>query len=238
MHFRPLVFVLLALSGASLQAQTLVFTPNGTGLRQDYRYSLGLFFNLSQPLTIASVGYWDDNLDGLSSPLSVAIFDRSGTPAIVAGTQEDFSGTLGTLFGPVVANQDGTGRPGQFRLLNLPTPITLPAGQYALVAWGFSYTNEILNGTNTGPTVDVNTFGGILNFVEARYDTTPGVLPATLDQSFAQYASATFSTTAISAVPEPANGALAAGLVVLLGCRVAQRRQRLARSSPVKCGLR
>ena len=79
---------------APLYGQTLAFTPNGTGVRQDYRYSLGLFFDLSQPLTIASVGYWDDNLDGISAPLTVAIFTRGGSPGIVTGTRTDFSGTL------------------------------------------------------------------------------------------------------------------------------------------------
>jgi hypothetical protein len=225
-----LVFALLVLGGASLRAQTLAFAPNGTGIRQDYRYSLGLFFDLTAPLTIASVGYWDDNLDGVDAALSVVIFDRSGTPAIVSGTQADFSGTLGTLFGPIVANQNelvgSSGRPGQFRMLNLPAPVTLPIGQYALVAWGFSFSNEILNGTNTGPTVDVNTFGGILNFVEARYADFAGVLPSSLDQSFAQYASATFSTGTISAVPEPANVAFALGTGGLLLGFIARRRKR------------
>jgi hypothetical protein len=226
MRPRFLAIAFLVWCGASLHGQTLAFTPNGTGVRQDYRYSLGLFFNLSAPLTVASVGYWDDNLDGLNATLSVAIFDRSGTPAIVSGTQADFTGTLGTLFGPVVTNQDGSGRPGQFRLLNLAVPITLPVGDYALVAWGFSFSNEILNGTNTGPTVDVNSFGGTLNFVESRYDDNPGVLPTFLDQSFAQYASATFSTSAIAAVPEPAQLALAAGVGGLFIGLVARRQKR------------
>lgn len=230
---RPRIVLALALvliGGTALRAQTLAFTPNGTGLRQDYRFSLGLFFDLSDSLTIASVGYWDDNLDGLSLvpavTITVAIFDRSGTPAIVPGTQEDFSGTLGTLFGPIVANQDGSGRPGQFRMLNLALPVTLPVGQYALVAWGFSFSNEILNSANTSPpaadAVSVDTFGGVLNFVEARYDDNPGVLPAKFDSFLPQYASATFSTTAISAVPEPAGSALVTVAVALLGGLVAR----------------
>lgn len=226
----PLLAVASLLCGASLEAQTLAFTANGTGARQDYRFSLGLFFDLNQPLTIAAVGYWDDNIDGVSSTLSVALFDRSGTPALVSGTQVDFSGSSGTLAGNLVANQDGSGRPGQFRLTNLPSAIVLPAGQYALVAWGFSFANEILNGynlgVNPGPAVDVNTFGGVLTFVESRYGDNPGVLPTTLDHAYAQYAAATFSTTP---VPEPAHVSLVAGAIALLGCLFAPQFRRFAR---------
>lgn len=225
MRRRLLVLAFLGFCGASLRAQTLAFTPNGTGVLQPYHESLGLFFTVvNQPLIISSVGYWDDNLDGLNAPLTVAIFDRN-TQALVPGAQQVFSGTVGTLFGPVVANEDGSGRAGQFRLVNLPAPVTLPIGQYALVSWGFNFFNEILNGANTGATVDVASFGGTLNFVEARYEDTAGVLPTIFDHAFAQYTSATFSPDAISAVPEPAQVALVAGGCVLLAGFIARRRR-------------
>jgi hypothetical protein len=246
MRKKYLLPLLLAVSllAPALPAQTLAFTPNGDGVRQDYHYSLGLFFTLSAPLTISSAGYWDDNLDGVTSSLTVAIFDLNTVPAIIPGTALTFNGTNGVLVGTLIADQTNfgggsSGRPGQFRMADFLIPIILPAGQYALVAWGFDFNNQMINGANIGPAVAVDPFGGILTFDEARYGNSAGTLPTVFDSNYAQYASATFSPNAVgAAVPEPSAYALTMGVAGLAGAWcLRQRARRLNSTLPLDANL-
>jgi hypothetical protein len=242
-------------------AQTLGFSiipvtsgppPHGTavdGGRQNFGSSLGLLFSLNAPLTITSLGYWDDydaihNLDfGIDTDLTVAIFDRnaSGGPAIFkdGGNNElkiVFSGTMGTLVGTTVPNElesdpSGTpsGRTGQFRVADLATAFALPAGNYALVAWGYGDANQFLNGSSDGPVLAANSFGGILTFDGNRYDNTsnPGSYPTFVDLgngvSGPLYTSATFA-----AIPEPSQVALGFATTALAGAVIVRRQKRAA----------
>ncbi len=223
--------------------------PHGTavdGGRQDFGSSLGLLFSLNSSLTITSLGYWDDydsinNVDfGVTADLTVAIFDlnASGGPAIFkdSGNRElklVFSGTMGTLVGATVPNElesdsagTASGRTGQFRLADLSTAFALPAGNYALVAWGYENANQFLNGSSDGPVLSANSFGGILTFDGNAYDDTnsPGAYPTFTDLgngvSGPLYTSATFA-----AIPEPPEAALAFAAAALASARLVRRRQ-------------
>ena len=248
LRFCPGVFVGLAvLAGvASVQAQTLAFSVSAdtaiNGGRQPFLGSTGLYFTLNAPLTISSLGYWDDGRDGLdvNTTVTIAMFDRTATsaPLTIGGTpvRIDFTGAAGTLSGGIVANQldsnppGPSNRPGQFRLANLVAPVVPPAGQYALVAWGFSGTNQILNGSNDGPVFDINTFGGNLHFDGSAFDTSAGVYPTTPDPSdhsiVPLYMAGTFSPDVVSAIPEPAHVALAITGAALAATVIVRRRQR------------
>lgn len=239
MHLRFLACLAACVALAPLtRAQTLLpelaFTPTGEGERQDFPGSLGLFFTTNAPLTISSLGYWDDNLDGVDETLSVAIFNvSSGTIVSQGGNAAflEFNGTSGALYGPTIANQVNppgqglSGRTGQFRLDNLNAPIVLGAGSYALVAWGYNFFNRAINAPEGGTAVNVNSFGGILSFDDSRYSSQTGVMPTNLDSSAPQYLMATFSPDVV-AVPEPGTYALAAGSAGLLASWWLRRRSR------------
>ncbi|MBI4622637.1 MAG: hypothetical protein HY736_05355, partial [Verrucomicrobia bacterium] len=79
-------FLGIVLMASSSRAQTLAFSivpvtgspPHGTavdGGRQNFGSSLGLLFSLNAPLTITSLGYWDDDATnhdfetGVNAPL-------------------------------------------------------------------------------------------------------------------------------------------------------------------------
>jgi hypothetical protein len=238
----------------SLRAQTLGFSivpvsgspAHGTavdGGRQDFGSSLGLLFSLNASLTITGLGYWDDYAsgavggDGVTAPLTVAIFDRnaSGGPAIVPGGFFTFTGTAGTLVGAAVPDQwnsdenpgpaTHSGRPGQFRMTDLSVPIVLPAGNYALVAWGYNNANQFLNGSNDGPVLSAFGFGGILTHDGNAYsNSTPGTYPNVTDLgngvSGPLYTSATFT-----AIPEPAAVALSLAAAALAAVFLVRRRK-------------
>lgn len=224
--------LLVAGSASSLFGQaTLAFNPlnNGNGSRSSFAGSLGLVFTLSGgSLNVASLGYWDDGLDGVAggSSISVAIYDaNSGLQ--VPGAELTFSGTIGSLEGQVVNG-------GQFRLMDLVAPVTLlSGGTYELVAWTYDSLNLYLNGGNPpegGAVATANSFGGAfggtLNFVESRFDNSPATMPtaADSDQSYIKYASATFSPDSVP-IPEPATTTLQAGIVALLAGVLIQRRR-------------
>lgn len=236
MHFRFLVCLAACVAFAPLtKAQTLLpelaFTPTGDGERQDFRGSAGLFFTTNAPLTISSLGYWDDNLDGVTASLTVAIYEvSSGT---ITNNQQafiTFNGTQGALYGPTIANQQNppgqgmSGRTGQFRMDNLANPFVLGAGSYALVAWGYNAANRIINAPEGGTAVNVNSFGGILTFNDSRYTSQTAVMPTNLDSTAAQYVIATFSPDLV-AVPEPGHYALMAGAAGLAGSWWMRRRK-------------
>jgi hypothetical protein len=236
-------FVLLA--GAS-RAQTLAFSiapsPNGTaehGGRQPFLGTAGLYFTLNAPLTISSLGYWDDGQDGLniSTAITVAIFDRTATGSPL--TSFTFTGSTGTLSGGIVPHQYDsnpnqlTDIPGQFRLANLNAPVVLPAGQYALATWGFNGSNQILNGSNDPPPVlDVESFSGNLTFDGSAFSSSSGVYPTTLDPGggviVPLYVAATFSPDVVSAIPEPAEVALIFATVAFAGAVIVRRQKRAA----------
>lgn len=226
-------------------AQTLAFSISSdtatNGGRQPFLGSSGLYFTLNAPLTVSSLGYWDDGqTDGVTAPLTVAIFDRTSTaaPVNIGGTtvRIDFTGLDGTLVGGVVSNQldsnpaGPSGRPGQFRLSNLTAPVVLPAGQYALVTWGFNGANQILNGSGDGPVLDITTFGGKLQFDGSAYSDSSATFPATLDPGggviIPLYVSGTFSPDAVSAIPEPADVAMIVASAAFGGAFIVRRKKR------------
>jgi hypothetical protein len=244
LRFFCFVFAALALTAGRTHAQTLAFSISANtatnGGRQPFLGSSGLYFTLNVPLTISSLGYWDDGRDGVNAPITVSIFDRTstGAPVTVAGTQVslEFTGLAGTLSGGIMANQldsnppGSSDRPGQFRLANLSAPVLLPAGQYALVAWGFNGANQILNGSHDGPVLDIETFSEKLHFDGSAYDDTAGVFPTHLDPSDGSiiplYVMATFSPDTVTAIPEPADVALAFAATALAGAVIVRRHRR------------
>jgi hypothetical protein len=213
--------ILAVACGARVLAQTLVIFPSGVGNpASGFAGSLGQLFTVNQSVTVSQLAYWDNNQDGVTQggPISVALFTRTGTAsgAIIAGTEIDFTGTMGTLTGPTYIN-------GQFRTLNLVSPVTLTAGDYAVVAWGFGNGADSFVGGN-GTAAGFDTFGGALTFLAPGYYGSPGGTFPTTGDGGGTYLAGSFVVAA--AIPEPGTWAAIAGVAALAaaGWRAARRR--------------
>src|SRR5437667_671283 len=110
-----------------VQAAALVYTPPAQGLSNNFASTLGYEFTPSSPLLVYSFGFADlpsadvpSVGDGLEQPRFVGLWDSNGvllTSVIVPG------GTTARLM-------------DRFRYQDVPTPITLAAGQtYVLGAY-------------------------------------------------------------------------------------------------------
>ena len=243
---RLLALLLLAVALPVLPAQTLIVTPGpdpGSSSGQNYGGSLGLFFtvNPSWVVTVSQVGFWDygsDGVTGATDTLHVAIFNNGGLNDIVTGTQMNFNSTTGgsatgTLDpGTYSPHSGGTGS-GQFRLYTLGAPVTLTAGNYALVGWGFTAANDFagqnldVNGGGSA-VANFNQLSGAMTLTGSAYssEANAGTLPTLGATANAPFLAATFAATAI---PEPATYAEIFGVLAfaVVTFRMLKRRRDL-----------
>ncbi|MFN0128233.1 MAG: hypothetical protein ACKV19_16280 [Verrucomicrobiales bacterium] len=186
----------LDLGGAN--RQVAYDTPIGVPGNQAYGGSLGMDFDVINPVIVHRLGCFDDNSDGLFLPISVRIYDRD-TEEVVA---------------ELLFNPDDAGTPeredgspiGGMRFLPLPAPVTLPLGfRGTIVADGYGDMERNANRGNPTPwtTRDGN---GSLAFVGRSRFGTAGAFPGTVDGGpAAQYGAGTFifETTAALAPGKP-----------------------------------
>jgi hypothetical protein len=151
------VFMLIVWAAAA-HATTVIacdVPANITG-NQNWTGSLGMDFDVNRPIAVTAMGVYESGGSIINGgTLDVEIFNAT-TQLPVTSTLTSFTGTQGT---PI----------GGSRFLNLPTPVTLPVGEYTIVAWGYgAYGNDDPNG-NLGiagitPST-LNTGGGAISFV-------------------------------------------------------------------------
>ena len=176
--------MLAGLSSAS--AATFVTSAPATGS------ATGNFSTLWQvgasSITIAALGAYNSGASGsLADTLTVTIFYFGGLEV----TSTTISGT-------------GDGAIGSFVYMNLPTPVTLNAdGIYTISVSGFTAGTPFNNAT--AATVDPSFVGagGVFGFLGAGNSA---------GSTTHVFAAGNFSTTAVSAVPEPETYAMLAGL--------------------------
>ena len=167
--------------------------PGGTAGNQAFGGSLGLDFNVNVPISVTSVGVFDDGSNGLSLPLQARIYDRV-TGLQVPGTFTTFAaGPTGTLI-------------GGSRFLNLGAPVTLPAGfQGTIVGEGYGAAERNGNqgvGAIVGLTTD--TGGGAISFVGGGRNAGFNAFPTNVDGGPAnRYAAGTFNFNILPASPGP-----------------------------------
>src|SRR5262245_40996677 len=85
--------ILLATAPAS--AQTVAYTYTGGTAVTNSNFTLGFRFTTSAPLTVTSLGWFDQGSDGLGFAHPVGIWSTSAQTLMVSGTVP--SGTAGTL---------------------------------------------------------------------------------------------------------------------------------------------
>lgn len=159
---------------------------------QDYPGALGMDFVATGALVVTDLGCFDDGSDGLRATIRVQLWrrDDGGTPSIFA--DDTGSALLATVtFTP--------GDPGALvegsRFKPLPTPLTLPAGPYTIVASGYgpAERNGNLGAGSPGEPWETRSGGDLLRFVGAARYGTAGIFPRTVDGGPAnRYAAGTF----------------------------------------------
>ncbi|MDB6134918.1 MAG: autotransporter-associated beta strand repeat protein [Verrucomicrobiales bacterium] len=159
--------------------------PEGTFGNQSFGGSLGMDFDVANPVKVTKLGAFDSGADGLLVPITVAIYDRTtGTPVtpLMEFPVDD---------GSTPTREDGELLESS-RFLPLNPPVVLPEGfQGSIVAYGYGVDEQ--NGNAGGG--DWTTFsGGSLVFTgTSRWDTALDVLPVNIDGGPAnRYAAGTF----------------------------------------------
>lgn len=154
--------------------------PNGTVGNQSWPYGLGMDFDVNSEVTVTQLGAFDSGSNGLSSTITVFIYDRDTQQQIASLTFTP--GSPGTLV-------------GGSRYKALTCPVSLPAGFHGkVVADGYSASEPNGNGFGGAVTWTTNTMGGKITYVNsATYSNSAGVYPTNIDGGPAnRYAAGTF----------------------------------------------
>jgi hypothetical protein len=211
MKYALALCLLLALTGASVHADTVAYADPGNQGTQGFGGNLGLNFSVVSPITVTSLG----------------AFNASGT-GIITGTIQVviFNTTTNTEVTPVVtfgpnASYTALG----FDVFQAITPVVLGPGSYQVDAVGFSasdHNGNLNTGSSSGP---VLSGGGSILFTGASWNAS-----ATLDDpltcsgckptptQFSQFDAGTFTFTTPTPTPEPSSLLLfGSALVALAG---------------------
>jgi len=152
--------------------------PAGTLGNQAYGGSLGMDFDVVEPIVVSELGVFDDGSNGLNRTLTAHIYDRT-TPQAPLVSLTFPTGTGDTLL-------------GGSRFQALPSELVLPAGfQGTIVAEGYGGGEQ--NG-NSGSPIWTMDGGGRIAFVGSSRFGAAGAFPATPDGGPAnRYATGTFA---------------------------------------------
>jgi hypothetical protein len=197
-------FAILVLLGAAtgLDAQTRFVASDvaaGTAGNQAVQgRSVASDFYVNRPITIWQLGVFDDGTNGISGSgtVTVQLYARGGNRGELLETLTFDAASSGVLSG---AN----------RFKPLAAPVTLPAGLYSVVAYGFDETNRwakaAVTARGTFPLATLNDGGGQISFGLVYIGTVgKNFFPTGGETNLAQYCAAgTFVYSAADVMPPP-----------------------------------
>ncbi len=169
--------------------------PAGTVGNQNYGGPLGMDFSAEKTLTVTALGAFDSGSDGFQSVIRVQLWSRNEN-----NTPDNFADDTGqAILAEVEFSAANPGAAdGGSRFITLPAPLTLPVGNYSIVAWGYS--SQEPNGNAGGgaaawTTCDAD--GSIVFDGGGRYGATGGSFPNGIDGGPPnRYAAGTFKYSA------------------------------------------
>ncbi len=179
---QPVTVMVAGASGAA--AYMAWHVPAGTAGTQNYSGSLGLDFEVLNPVLITRLGVFDSGSNGLASPITAQLWRTQPSTAVLASLS--FTTASPGILAPASAN----------RFKDLTSPLLLQPGLYTMVAYGYSASE--LNGNSSGanPTWTTRDGNGLIRFTGAGRYGTAGQYPTNLDSGPAnRYAAGTMEFT-------------------------------------------
>jgi len=165
-------------------------TPWGIAGTQNFSGSLGMDFDVANPVIIRKLGCFDDNSDGLFTTISVRVYDRD--------TQEVLAELVFDPDDPGTVEREDGEPIGGMRFKPLAAPLELPLGFHGvIVAEGYNAMERLRNSFGQPSDIVWSTRSGAGSLVftgTSRYNfpIVAGAFPANPDTLPAQYAAGTF----------------------------------------------
>lgn len=200
-----LASLLTAITASAQSFSAFSYTAPVAG-NQGYTGSLGLDFDVFQPIQVTSLFSFDDDADGWTTgtEVAVAIYDRDTQLAVTPYLKFSTANP-----GELVA--------GSYRSLALPSPVALMSGgHYSIVAQGFNNADLLYNAGSSGTNAPLMDDGGdLIDFTGGgRNSIILNAFPTRIDLGPEnRYAAGSFE---YSAVPEPSSALLACAGGLLL----------------------
>jgi len=205
----------VCLSSPAAAATVAYQVDANTSGNQAYTSVLGMDFVVNQAVDVLSLGAFDADSDGLarSTTLVTELWSRDGNQSGQVLASVSFtSASMGTLMGGSIFKDIAA--------------LTLGAGEYSIVSYGYNSQDKNGNKGISGGTWSTNDAGGALSFVGGgRFGgSVGGTIGNVVDRGpDDRYAAGTF-TYEISAVPVPAALPLMLGGLGAFG--IAKRRKK------------
>ena len=173
LHKLALGLALVLVAVGTARADWIAYQVDGpVNGNQGYGMPLGLDFDVSTRIGILALGAFDDQRNGVISPITVRLWARTGTGNSASGTEIVATGIPATVSGTIPL-QAG------FAFVDLASPLVLGPGSYTISAEGYGAGDNNGN-SNAGDILPRHTDsgGGLISFVQSRYGTAPVAFPA------------------------------------------------------------
>jgi hypothetical protein len=163
--------------------------PEGERGRQNFGGSLGMDFNVHEPIRVTSLGAFDSAGDGFGRDIHVQLWQRDdgGSPNAAA----DDRGIRVLAEHTFTADSPGE-LDGGSRFHSLDTPLALEPGSYTIVASGYGVGERVLNGGGAGVGSFSNVGGRITLAGSSRWSDAPSSFPQNVDAHPHQYGAGSF----------------------------------------------